>query len=88
MPKPKSAPYGSWVSPIQAEDIVRDSIRLGQLMLDNGDLYWSDEATERRHPSEGLQHSSVVAGPLPQWISLHMRRRLGRCGTLPPSRSQ
>ena len=41
MPKLKSAPYGSWVSSIRAEDIVRDSIRLGQLMLDKGNLYWS-----------------------------------------------
>ena len=47
MPKPKSAPYGSGYR-IQAEDIVRDSIRLRQLMLDNGDLYWSE-----LRPSEG-----------------------------------
>ena len=29
MPKPKTAPYGSWVSPIGAEDIVRDIVRFG-----------------------------------------------------------
>ena len=71
MPKLKSAPYGSWVSPIRAEDIVRDSIRLGQLMLDNGNLYWSEQ-----RPSEGGRNTimcrkggGAVAEVLPEGFS-------------------
>ena len=71
MPKPKSAPYGSWVSPIGAEDIVRDSVRLGQLMLDNGNLYWSEQ-----RPSEGGRNTimcrkggGAVAEVLPEGFS-------------------
>src|SRR5437879_13102569 len=42
------APYGSWKSPITSDVIVSDSIRLGSIVLDGDDIYW----TEGR-PSEG-----------------------------------
>lgn len=42
MLKPTSAPFGTWLSPIGAADIARNSIRLGQIMLDMGDIYWSE----------------------------------------------
>lgn len=42
MLKPTSAPFGTWSSPIGAADIARNSIRLGQIMLDMGDIYWSE----------------------------------------------
>ena len=34
------APYGSWVSPISAEQVVKGGIRTGGLWLDGDDLYW------------------------------------------------
>ena len=34
------APYGSWKSPITSEMIVSESIQLGQVCLDNDDIYW------------------------------------------------
>jgi dipeptidyl aminopeptidase/acylaminoacyl peptidase len=42
------APYGSWKSPITADLIVSDSIRLGSIVLDGDDIYWSEG-----RPSEG-----------------------------------
>lgn len=42
------APYGSWKSPITTDLIVSDSIRLGAIVLDGDDIYWSEG-----RPSEG-----------------------------------
>ncbi len=45
---PQIKPYGSWTSPITADVVAGDSIVLHEVMVDGGDLYW----TELR-PSEG-----------------------------------
>ena len=42
------ASYGSWKSPITGDLIVSDSIRLGSIVLDGDDIYWSEG-----RPSEG-----------------------------------
>ena len=36
------APYGSWKSPITSDLIVAGSIRLGEIRLDGGAVYWSE----------------------------------------------
>src|SRR5688572_6961081 len=36
------APYGSWKSPITAELITAKTIGFGQLVTDDGDIYWSE----------------------------------------------
>src|SRR4051794_29242011 len=36
----KVTPYGAWESPITSDLIVTGSIRLGDLTIDNGDIYW------------------------------------------------
>ena len=38
----KTAPYGTWQSPITSEVIVSNSIRLGSIQLDGSDIYWSE----------------------------------------------
>lgn len=38
----KTAPYGTWQSPITSEVIVSNSIRLGSIRLDGDDIYWSE----------------------------------------------
>ena len=48
MQEPVTAPYGSWRSPITAETIVKGSIRLGQIVVDGTDIYWSE-----LRPTEG-----------------------------------
>jgi dipeptidyl aminopeptidase/acylaminoacyl peptidase len=39
---PARRPYGSWNSPITADSIVADSLGLGQVAIDGGDIYWSE----------------------------------------------
>ncbi len=44
----KTAPYGSWKSPITSDLIVKESIGLSQIKLDGDDIYWIE-----MRPSEG-----------------------------------
>src|SRR5262245_19328900 len=40
VPSTKTAPYGSWKSPITSDLIVAQSITLSELCLDGGHVYW------------------------------------------------
>ena len=40
MPERKTAPYGSWSSPITSDLIVASTIGLGGILLDGTDVYW------------------------------------------------
>ncbi len=40
MAGPKTAPYGSWKSPITSDLVVSETIGLGQIALDGEDVYW------------------------------------------------
>jgi dipeptidyl aminopeptidase/acylaminoacyl peptidase len=48
MSNPKTAPYGSWSSPITSDLIVASSIGLGEILLDGADVYWLES-----RPQEG-----------------------------------
>ena len=37
-----TAPYGSWRSPVSAQQVFAQSVRFGDLRLDDGNLYWSE----------------------------------------------
>src|SRR5512146_2965004 len=37
-----TAPYGSWKSPITSDLVVAGSIRLGDVCLDGGSVYWGE----------------------------------------------
>src|SRR5260370_6475153 len=52
----KTAPYGSWKSPITSDLIVAQSIALSEVRLDRGNVYW----LEGRPQDEG--RSVVVRG--------------------------
>ena len=45
---PETLPYGAWKSPITSDLIVAETIGLGAVLVDGGDIYW----TESR-PGEG-----------------------------------
>src|ERR1700761_9423303 len=45
---PETLPYGAWKSPITSDLIVAETIGLGGVIVDGGDIYW----TESR-PGEG-----------------------------------
>ncbi len=51
-------PYGSWESPITADLIVGDTVRLGQVVLDGDDTYWIE-----MRPSEGGRNVIVKRSP-------------------------
>lgn len=42
MARPRSAPYGSWKSPITAELVAGEKIGLGRVVLDGSDTYWAE----------------------------------------------
>lgn len=40
MSQTKTAPYGSWKSPVTADLIVKESVGLSQIKIDGDDIYW------------------------------------------------
>src|SRR5579883_2982928 len=48
MSEPKRAAYGSWQSPITSDLVVSESIRVGQVILQDRDTYWIEG-----RPAEG-----------------------------------
>lgn len=58
MPQTITAPFGSWESPITAEEIVKGSVRLGQIVVDGEDIYWSES-----RPTEGGRTTIIRRTP-------------------------
>jgi dipeptidyl aminopeptidase/acylaminoacyl peptidase len=54
MPRAKTAPYGSWKSPITSDLIVEKTVRLHQIVLDGSDIYWNES-----RPSEAGRYVVV-----------------------------
>src|SRR5215212_8880038 len=42
MSEARARPYGSWPSPVTSDLIASTTIRLGDLAVDGGDVYWSE----------------------------------------------
>jgi len=55
------APYGSWKSSISSDLIVADSVRLGQLRIMGGDVWWS-EGRPRQEGKTFLVRSAAGGG--------------------------
>ena len=55
---PAIAPYGSWKSPITADLIVQDTVRLGAVQLDGDDVYWVE-----MRPADGARNVIVRRTP-------------------------
>jgi len=70
---PKIAPYGSWSSPITAEQIASGSIGLGQIALDGRDIYWSE-----MRPAEAGRHAIVRRSAHQRPASWLTRSRISR----------
>jgi dipeptidyl aminopeptidase/acylaminoacyl peptidase len=58
LPEQRSAPYGSWGSPISSDLIVRGVVGLSQVATDGGDVYWLES-----RPNEGGRNVVVVCTP-------------------------
>lgn len=54
----KIASYGSWTSPITSDFVASSAIRLGEIVLDGDDIYWSE-----MRPSEGGRYVIVRRTP-------------------------
>jgi dipeptidyl aminopeptidase/acylaminoacyl peptidase len=54
----KTAPHGSWKSPITSDLIVSGSVGLSQIALDGGDIYWVES-----RPAEGGRNVLVRRSP-------------------------
>ena len=54
MPNPLVAPYGSWKSPLTSDRIVSESIRIGQIALDEDRVFWVES-----RPQEGGRNAIV-----------------------------
>ncbi len=54
----KVKPYGSWKSPITTDLIVSETIKLGQIVLEGNDIYWSES-----RPAEGGRSVIVRCSP-------------------------
>ncbi len=52
------APYGSWKSPISSDLIVADSVRLGQLRIMGGDVWWSEGRPRQEGKSFLVRHQA------------------------------
>ena len=39
---PTTSPYGSWASPITTDSLIADSVGLGQIAMDDVDIYWTE----------------------------------------------
>ncbi|MBI5081933.1 MAG: prolyl oligopeptidase family serine peptidase [Chloroflexi bacterium] len=46
MPKQKTAPYGSWKSPITSSTIVAKAIAIGLTAVDGDDIYWIEQRAQ------------------------------------------
>ncbi|MCC6473885.1 MAG: S9 family peptidase [Burkholderiales bacterium] len=55
---PRTSPYGSWRSPISAEQIAAGSVGLSQPAIDAGDIYWVES-----RPAEGGRNVIVRREP-------------------------
>jgi dipeptidyl aminopeptidase/acylaminoacyl peptidase len=63
-----AAPFGSWASPIESEDLAGSSVGLSEPMLDGDDVYWLESrSAERgrrtllRHTPDGATHEVTPA---------------------------
>jgi len=54
----KTSGYGSWLSPLTADIVAKQSIRFGDLLVDGGDVYWVES-----RPAEMGRSVIVRAGP-------------------------
>src|SRR6266852_569369 len=70
MPEPRTAPYGSWASPITSDLIVASSIGLGDILTDGSDIYWIESRPQEGGRSVIIRRSqdgqtADVTPPLP-----------------------
>jgi dipeptidyl aminopeptidase/acylaminoacyl peptidase len=87
MPKPQTAPYGSWSSPITSDLIVASSIGLGEILLDGADVYWLESRPQEggrsvlvRRAADGILADVTPPMPAEGQPALNVRTRVHEYG--------
>jgi dipeptidyl aminopeptidase/acylaminoacyl peptidase len=76
-PSPKTAPYGSWKSPITSDLIVVQSITLSDVRLDGGTIYWLEGRPQEQgrnvvvRGGEGGQTTDITPQPFNARTRVH-----------------
>ena len=60
---PEARPYGSWPSPITAELLVSDVVRLAQPWVDGGHVYWIEGRPQEKGRQVVVRDGEDVIGP-------------------------
>src|SRR6476619_7390202 len=85
----KTAPYGSWKSPITSDLIVAQSISLSDVRLDGGHIYWLEGRPQEQGRSvvvraaEGAAPTDMFPAPFHARAYMNTAAARGRCGTAP-----
>ena len=58
MTTPRTAPYGTWKSPITSNLIVRETVGLSQPRIDGSDIYWVEMRPSERGRQVIVRHSA------------------------------
>lgn len=58
------APYGSWRSPITTDLLLAGAVRLGQIVVEGGDVYWSEGRPAERGRSVVVKYTGGAAADL------------------------
>src|SRR5205085_2084106 len=58
MTTPRTAPYGTWKSPITSDLIVKETVGLSQPRIDGSDIYWVEMRPSERGRQVIVRHSA------------------------------
>jgi len=64
MSDPRPIPYGSWPSPLAAATVASSALRLGDLQMDGGDLYWVEGRPSEQGRCVVMRHREGAAHDL------------------------
>jgi dipeptidyl aminopeptidase/acylaminoacyl peptidase len=87
MSEPQTAPYGSWSSPITSELIVTSSVGLGEIQLEDDDVYWLESRPQEggrsvivRRTQDGRTADIIPAAPATGQPVFNVRTRVHEYG--------
>jgi dipeptidyl aminopeptidase/acylaminoacyl peptidase len=67
------APYGSWRSPVSTQDVFAQSVVIGNLRLDGGNLYWSELRPDGKAAVVRRDSNGTIADATPPGYDVRTR---------------
>src|SRR5215469_9628093 len=87
MAEPRTAPYGSWASPVTSDLIVASSIGLGGVLIDGSEVYWIESRPQEQGRSvivrcspDGRQTDVTPPVPADSQTMFNVRTRVHEYG--------